>query len=166
MKYKLVKLSQFSGKKASIYSVIINNDGITLLDKFLIKNNNLFISETKDILMRLRSMGSQTGAREQFFKIDEGSLGDGVCALYDSPGSNLRLYCIKFGTQIIVVGGGGHKPKSIKAFQEDENLKNENYFLRQLSNQLSERIKSKEITFTNDYLDFSGNLEFEDSEDE
>ncbi len=166
MKYKLVKLSQLSGNKASIYSIILNNEEITLLDKFISENIILFKSETNSILMRLISIGSQTGAREQFFKIDEGKPGDGICALYDSPKSNLRLYCIKYGSQLIVVGGGGHKPKSIKAFQEDENLKNENYFLRQISDDITERIISKEIRFINDNCDFSGNLEFEDNEDE
>ncbi|MBK6979124.1 MAG: hypothetical protein IPH28_20170 [Cytophagaceae bacterium] len=60
-------------------------------------------------------------------------MGDGVCALYDDPDRNLRLYCIRYGKQIVVLGGGGHKPKTIRALQEDEKLKQENYLIRNIS---------------------------------
>ena len=35
MKYKLVKLTKLSGKKASVYSIILNDEPETLLDKFI-----------------------------------------------------------------------------------------------------------------------------------
>jgi hypothetical protein len=94
-------------------------------------------------------------------KTFEGKPGDGVCALYDEPESNLRLYCIRYGTQILVIGNGGPKPKSISSFQEDEKLRDENYFLRWLSYEISSRITEKDIIYTNDNLDFSGDLEFQ-----
>lgn len=162
MKCKLVKIESLSGDKASVYSVMLNEESETLLEKFFRENKNSFLSETKDILKRLKNIGLKTGARKQFFKEFEGKPGDGVCALYDNPDSKLRLYCIVFGTQILVVGGGGFKPKNISAFQDDEKLMAENYFLRWLSAQIAQRIKDKEITYDNDYLDFSGNLEFHD----
>ena len=165
MKCRLVKINKLSGDRASLYSVVINEEKETLLEKFIRENKNSFLSETKDILKRLRTIGHKTGARKQFFKEFEGKPGDGICALYDDPDSKLRLYCIIFGTQILVVGGGGPKPKNISAFQDNQKLKDENYFLRWLSEQITERIKDKEITFENDYLDFSGNLEFHEKED-
>lgn len=164
MKYKLVKLQKLSGNKASIYSVVQNDETESFLEKFVRENKISFINETKNILMRLKSIGHTAGARENFFKIFEGKLGDGVCALYDEPGSNLRLYCIRYGTQLVVVGNGGPKPKRISAFQEDDKLTDENYFLRWLSGEITSRIKDKEILYTNDHLDFAGNLEFEDDE--
>jgi hypothetical protein len=162
MKCRLVKIDSLSGDRASVYSVSIDEEAETLLEKFIQENNNSFLSETKDILKRLRSIGQKTGARNHFFKEFEGKPGDGVCALYDNPDSKLRLYCIVFGTQLLVVGGGGPKPKNISAFQDDEKLTDENYFLRWLSEQIAQRIKDREITYENDYLDFSGNLEFHD----
>jgi len=162
MRCRLVKLSKFSGNKASVYSIILNNETETLLDKFLKENSNLHISETKDILKRLMTIGHKTGARTTFFKEFEGKLGDGVCALYDEPNSHLRLYCIKYGTQIIIIGNGGPKSKSIKALQEDDKLKEENYFLRWLSGQITEKIIDQDIKYSNDYLDFLGDLEFQD----
>lgn len=164
MKYKLVKLQKLSGNKASIYSIVQNGETESFLEKFLKENQISFIDETINILMRLRSIGHTTGARESFFKVFEGKVGDGVCALYDEPESNLRLYCIRYGTQLVVVGNGGPKPKRISAFQEDDKLTDENYFLRWLSGEITNRIKDKEILYTNDHLDFAGNLEFEDDE--
>ena len=162
MKCRLVKIDSLSGSKASVYSVSLEEEKETLLEKFVRENKNSFLSETKDILARLKTIGHITGARIQYFKEFEGKPGDGVCALYDNPDSKLRLYCIIFGTQLLIVGGGGPKQKNISAFQEDEKLKDENYFLRWLSAQITQRIKDKETTFENDYLDFSGDLEFHD----
>lgn len=166
MRCRLVKLSKFSGNGASIYSIVLNNEKETLLDKFIKENSYSFLSETKNILMRLRTIGHKTGARIGFFKKFEGKPGDGVCALYDEPDSNLRLYCIIYGTQIIVVGNGGPKSKSIRALQEDYKLKEENYFLRWLSDQITTKIIDGDIKFSDNHLDFLGDLEFQDDETE
>lgn len=164
IKCKIVKLKKFSGNKASVHSVVINDEMQTLLNKFISKNGILFKSETKDILERLYAIGHNTGARINFFKEYEGKPGDGLCALFDKPGSKLRLYCIRYGSRLIIVGGGGEKPKNIRALQGNYKLKSENYFLRKLSNQITERIKEGEIQYSDDYLDFTGNLVFNDEE--
>jgi hypothetical protein len=165
MQCRLVKLLQFSGNNASVYSVVMNDEQKTLFDDFISENKSLFISEIKDIAVRLRTIGQSTGARENFFKHKEGSPGDGVCALYDIPKSNLRLYCIRYGSQIIILGSGGPKAKNLRALQEDQKLTETNYFLKWLSNQITQRIIGKEITFINDGLDFDGDLEFQDDEE-
>lgn len=164
MKYKLVKLKELSGNKASIYSIVQDDEQESFLDKFVKENKNSSLGEIKNILMRLKSIGNKTGARETFFKTFEGRPGDGVCALYDEPESKLRLYCIRYGTQIVVLGNGGPKSKSIRRLQEDEKLTEENTFVVWLSGEIMVRIKEREITYINDHLDFSGNLEFEDDE--
>jgi len=166
MKCKLVKLLKLSGNKASVYSVVINNEQESLLDKFIQENKSSYLSELKDVVMRLKTIGTKTGAREGFFKFYEGIPGDGVCALYDEPGRILRLYCIRYGTRLIVVGNGGPKMKSIRAFQEDDKLTEENYFIRNLSVEITKRIKEGDIKYTKEGLDFFGDLEFNDYEDE
>ncbi len=145
----------------SVYSVIIDNDQDPLFDKFLKRSSILFKSETIDILKRLYTIGNKTGAREHFFKLNEGSPGDGVCALFDSPDKNLRLYCIRYGSQIIILGNGGIKEKSIRTLQEDSHLKEANYFLRRLSYVITEKIKSKEMCFSGNGLELEGELEFD-----
>jgi len=163
-KYKLVKLSNFSGKAASVYSVYVEDLKKTLFDVFLEENKNSFKSELKDIVTRIRVIGHKTGARVQFFKLNEGKPGDGVCALYDDADKKLRLYCIRYGVELIILGGGGEKSKHIKEFQEDEKLKEENYLLREISQKITDRIKESEITYSEDYKDFNGNLKFNNDE--
>jgi len=133
MKHRLVKLSKFSGDKASIYAVLDMATGKTSFDDFVAHNKILFKDEIKDIALRLNIIGHKTGAREEFFTLNEGVPGDGVCALYDSPDKNLRLYCIRYGKRLIIIGVGGEKPKSMREFQESSTLTDENYFLRELS---------------------------------
>lgn len=111
MKCRIVKIERLSGSASSIYTIFIDDAEYSLFDIFIKDNNTLFKSELNDIVKRLRSIGSITGAREQFFKLNEGNPGDGVCALYDDPEKKLRLYCIRYGTTAIILGGGGVKPK-------------------------------------------------------
>lgn len=159
MKYKLVEIAELSGNKATIYTVIDCNDNKTLFDYFLEENGDLHLSEIKDIIVRLKVIGEKTGAREQFFKLNEGSPGDGVCALYDLPNYKLRLYCIRYGTQIIILGGGG--PKKVQKLQQDEKLTKESYFLRELSIKITERLRDKDINYNYSGDKFEGDLEFE-----
>ncbi len=44
MKFEIVKLSNFSGPKATFYSVIIDDDAETLFDKFINENKRSHIT--------------------------------------------------------------------------------------------------------------------------
>lgn len=107
MRYKLVKITKFSGDKASIYTLLTENEQgefqDSLFDIFIDENKALYLSEIQNIFSRLITIGNDTGARESFFKTNEGVPGDGVCALYDSPSKKLRLYCIRYGAELEVV---------------------------------------------------------------
>jgi len=163
MKYRLVKIEALSGNRASIYTIVDDDSDISLFENFILEHKNSFKDEITDIFKRLKSIGTKTGAREHFFKKWEGQPGDGVEALFDQPKKRLRLYCIRFGYTIVILGGGGEK--NVRALQDDESLLTANYFLRRLSAEMTIRIKESEIRYINDGLDFSGNLEFEHHED-
>jgi len=163
MNFRIVKLEKYSGPEASIYSVILEEDETgqqTLFEYFITENTTDYREEVKDIASRLITIGTKTGARDTFFKDHEGKHGDGVCALYDNPDKNLRLYCIRFGKGILVVGGGGHKPKSIKAFQESKKLTKENDYMRIVSVEIERRIREKEISFSSDGTELYGDFKF------
>ncbi len=164
MRCELVKLANLSGNEASIYSIWLDDYQKTSYDRFLEENKNSFKSELSDINNRLYVIGNKTGAREAFFKLEEGNPGDGVCALYDSPQKKLRLYCIRYGALILIVGGGGEK--NVKKLQENKKLKDENYFLRRISAEIAQRIKNKEIWYSENKMDFEGNLIFNDNQDD
>lgn len=164
MKFEIVKLNKFNGNKCGVYSIFVDDEQKTLFDRFLGENKILFKYEIQNILERLKTINSITGAREKYFKLNEGNPGDGICALFDIPDSNLRLYCIRYGNSLIILGGGGEKQKSVKAFQEVDKLRTENYLLREISAQIAYLIKEKEITFSDDGTEITGELEFENYE--
>ena len=88
---------------------------------------------------------------------------DLVCALYDNPDRKLRLYCIRYGMSLIIVGGGG--PKEVRALQDDEKLTKENYTLRDVSDAILERMRDKDIKFSDDHQELEGDLKFYDDND-
>ncbi len=158
MDYNLIKINNLSGSKASIYTLVPKVGGATLFDDFILENKNTYPQEILSIAERIKSIGKVVGAREGYFKINEGIPGDGVCALYDDPNSNIRLYCIRYGMSLIVLGSGGYKSKSIKAFQENDDLKDKNYFIREISAQIKIKMAEKDLRFSDDYMDFEGDL--------
>lgn len=167
MNFRIVKLDALSGPKATIYSVILEEDEgdeSTLLDHFLTENQQDHSAEIKNIVSRLKAIGQKTGARDHFFKEWEGKPGDGVCALYDDPEKKLRLYCIRFGSGVLVIGGGGPKPKGMRALQESPKLTLENNNMKIVSSKIAERIREREITWSDDETELLGDLTFYENE--
>lgn len=157
MTFSLKRLDNLSGKKATVYSVQLD-DGTDLFDQFLNENSAIYGNDLKNILQRIRSISRKTGAQEHFFKTKEGNPGDGVCALYDTPGKQLRLYCIRMGNAVIILGGGGPKSEEVRALQEDPKLKHENYLLRDISKEITNKMKNDEIRFSDDELELLGDI--------
>jgi hypothetical protein len=162
--FEIVKLDNLSGRKANIYSIMIDDESKSLFGKFITKYKTDFEDEIIDIVDRIDLIANYTGAENRHFKENEGRLGDLVCALYDMPNSNLRLYCIRLGKTVLILGGGGFKSKLIRALQQDPTLTEENYLMREISQRLYNRIKEKEIYWSEDEMEILGNLIFEDNE--
>jgi hypothetical protein len=162
MNFEIVELIDFSGQKAGVYSIVLENTNTTLFDQFINENTGQQQEALDSILSKLILIGHKTGAKEQFFKLNEGNLGDGICALYDSPDKKLRLYCIRYGNNTIVIGGGG--AKEVRTLQEDPKLKQENYLLRAISKIITEAIKNQDITWDLSDTKLIGNLIFDNNE--
>jgi len=92
--------------------------------------------------------------------------GDDICAVYDKPDSNLRLYFIRYGNVAIVLGGGGPKPKTIRRLQDDSKLKQENYFLRKVSAALTESVREGTLRITDEGLESETDFTYTIDEDE
>jgi len=159
MKCSLVKLEKFSGSEATVYTVFNEDEQKTLFDVFIEENKNSFTSEIKEVFKTLLTIGHNTGAREQFFRPNEGAYGDFCCALRHTQKGVLRLYCIRYGSEIIVISGGG--PKNVRAWQDDDKLKAEMEWLKKFAGELNTRLETREIIYTKDYLEFLGELEFD-----
>lgn len=115
---------------------------------------------------RLQVIGQTTGARDKFFKHNEGKPGDGVCALYDEPNSKLRLYCIRYGNVAILLGSGGPKPSEIRKWQDDEKLTLEVQSMIEVSNDILKRLESGDLEWSKDGSQLIGNLIIKENDDE
>ncbi len=166
MNYEIIPLDEFSGKKATIYSALPYGEELTLFDKFVEEYNTEFPDEILSIADLLEDMGCKYGIRENLIKINEGKPGDGVVAIYDNPDKNLRLYGIRYGLTILILGSGGVKSKEIMAWQEDEKLTKEAELVIKISKEIYQRIVDNEIRFSQDGLQLLGNLNFSNNDND
>jgi hypothetical protein len=158
MNFEIISVPELSSSGTTVYTILPRGASSTLLDDFAAENMILHKKEVQNILKRLEIMGKKEGFRYDYFKHEEGLPGDLVCALYDNPDSNLRLYCIRYGTATVIIGGGGHKPKDIRAWQEDPVLKKHAREMIHISKVVYQRIREKDITWNGSRLE--GNLKF------
>ena len=148
-KIELVELEEFDPAMGHIYSVTVDDSDETLYDLFLEENKADYRLELAEIITKLKTMSSKTGFTDNYFKLNEGTLGDGVCAITDLKGK-LRLYCIRFGNILLVLGGGGPKSKLIRALQEDPKLLIENNNVRLISAAMAKALREKELRIEED----------------
>jgi hypothetical protein len=159
VKYKLVESGNYSGCRTTIYFIVMEGERVSQYEKFVAENRKDFPEEIDEIENILLIMGDDTGARYDYFEHKKGKRGDGVCYLHDEE-KKLRLYCIWNGTGLIVVGGGAHKPTTVKASQDDPKLDYENTIACDVSHHLLLKIIEKEIQVSPDGQKFIGNLDF------
>jgi putative component of toxin-antitoxin plasmid stabilization module len=146
-------MPELSGKHCTVYSAIIDN--VSPFEQFV---DDYFVSygeEVEDILSKIQVIG-RVGAIEPYFKMYEGKYGDGVCALYDDDEQRLRLYCIRFDEEILILGGGGSKV--VRKWQDDPDLKKNAEKMIEVSKRITDflRKKSSEIHWSEN--EFSGDL--------
>jgi hypothetical protein len=70
VKFEIIKLTNFSGSKATIYTIKVIGEPNTLFEQFILENQNEHLPELKDISKTLQAIGQYTGAQPNFFKIN------------------------------------------------------------------------------------------------
>lgn len=130
----------------------------TLFEMFVDEYKVEFKNEIKYILQTIFQIGHTTGARSSFFKQHEGKYGDFVCALFDVPEKNLRVYCIRFGMVAVILGGGGEKAKGVRAWQDDEKLSIEANLMIDYAKDILQRIDEGDLYWSKDRTELQGNL--------
>jgi len=166
--YEIVEMEPYSGNKAKIYSIIPEGEKETLFEKFVDEYKANFKDEIKDILKRLMQIGHTTGARESFFKHEGDNefvrkYGKYVWALYDDEERRLRLYCIRFASVAIILGGGGYKDKSVIKWQDDEKLSKEARKIMAYCECIIKQLDDGELRLSK-YGELIGNLKNYDNE--
>lgn len=164
MNYEIVELQPYSGSEAKVYSLIPMGEDETLFEKFVNEYKVDFKNEVKDIIKTIYQIGHTTGARSSFFKQNEGKFGDFVCALFDVPEKNLRVYCIRFGMVAVILGGGGEKGEGVRAWQDDEKLSKEANLMIEYAKDILQRMDDGDLCWSKDRIELQGNLKNYDNE--
>jgi hypothetical protein len=146
MRFEIVDIEELSGSRAKIYSIMFVGEEYTLLDQFF-EDNRKYEEELKEIALKLKVMGETTGCRENFFKVFEGSPGDGVVALWYK---NIRLYCLRYDNTCIFIGSGGYKPPEIRAYQEDPVLNAKVSQIKDIAAVINSAIIDKDLKIKDD----------------
>ena len=144
MKFEIKELEELSGKKAHIYSVVLDGDDNTLLEQFFNENMG-HANELQTMLSKIRTMADDTGCRRQFFKEGEGAWADGVVAL---KAGQLRLYGMYFNNALVLFGSGGWK--DVRAYQEDPKLNAKAQQVREIAKKINKAINEREILIGGD----------------
>ena len=148
----ITEMDSLSGDKAHIYSVILDDDEKTLLERFF-NENAAYKNDLKKVLYKIHVMANDTGCRRDFFKEGEGALGDGMVALRGT--GNLRLYGIYFHDALILLGSGGYKPPGIAAYQDYPPLNEKAQQMRDVAKEINRMISENTLTVKEDgTLDF------------
>lgn len=159
MNYRIVKYVQLSGRRATVYTLVKADGTPSLFDTFLQECASQYPAETRNLVAKIRAMGQQTGLRKDLFRLDEGLPGDLVVAVSDDVTATLRAYGIRYGNSILLLGAGG--PKFVRAWQEDPRLKQAAEEMIAISKAMKEKVKNREITWTPDEMEWTGDLTIE-----
>ncbi len=166
MYYEIVKLHRYSGKGCTIYTVRLKGQTQTLFEKFIADNLPKYQGDIRKLIANLRDIGAELGMREKFFKPEEARLGDQICAMYIKSGPGIRLYFVKYGQDVIILGGGGDKGPGVKAWQDDPELAVHVELLKRLSEHIGSRLEKREdLWWSKDLTQIEGELKnYEDEE--
>lgn len=157
MNFDIEEIKELSGDAASIYSVTMEGENVTLLEQFF-EENAEYDEELTEILNKLYVMGKETGCRWDNFKHNEGSPGDGVSVL---KAGHLRLYCLYVDSTIVCFGSGGYKSSEIRAYQEDPELNEKVEQMKAIAKRINKAIREKDIEIKDGKL----NINYWDYED-
>jgi hypothetical protein len=146
------------GSKASIYTIHIEGEKKNELEKWIEKilseidntksEDNEDYNKLKEaldfIVNRLKKTIPHKGAKEYYFEHD-GKRTDAVVKLKNSI---LRLYCLRYGGLLLIVGNGGTKPAGIIKTQDKKELKEAVENLQVVESKIKEAQDMGEFNFS------------------
>lgn len=157
MRFEITEIPSLSGRKAHVYSVVVQGDDETLLEQFFDENKEGHADDLRTMLAKIQTMADDTGCKREFFKEGEGSLADGVVALRCNE---MRLYGIYFNSTVILFGSGGVKRKGARAYQEIPELNAKARQVREIARKINKAIDDGDIR-----IEYDGTINYENWED-
>lgn len=145
-------------EKVTFYSFIINeNENCEMINfmQKIIEDGNV---KDAQIISGLIAKIGENGALERYFRY-AGKPSDRIVELpeHHIKNAKYRLYCLRFGEVIVVLGNGGLK--TTRTYQQDDNLNNCVKVLKKIDQQIDYLLKSGQLVI--DGQNFKGKLKFQ-----
>lgn len=121
--FKLVRIKV--GRKAKIYSIQFDGDNKHEFQKFLIDPEVRKHPDFQPLRKKLKELYDKRGLLAQFFRPEDDKGFRPEISRIDYGTGKLRVYCIRWDDNLLILGGGGVKPGDIRFWQESPELANE-----------------------------------------
>lgn len=154
MKFSIINIEPLSGTKANVYSIKYEEKYASELIIFVHKFHDSHPQIIDEAIQRIRLIAQRDGIQDSFFR-RECSETHNVFRLLETK--DIRLYCIRFDTTILIFGSGGIKKIKEKKLKDNPHLEKEVKKLQKIEDAINKRIKSGELSITSE--GFIGNLD-------
>jgi len=169
MQIELKKLYELSIGITSFYSYACDDSEVTVYMNLL--NTYAGLSKYREYKIKMEAVHKQfmsmsifKGARDHFFEPHDPLPENGVCYLNLRHWPDLRLYCIRYNDNLVIVGGGDVIIHGEGASEVKLSLSREEKMMKQIAEVLKEKINETEISVILNQMggmDFVGDLKFE-----
>lgn len=140
---KTIKIQSVAqAAKGSLFTICVEGDSKSELEKFIVRHNNSYNKDLNIILTAIKKMLEQSGFLERYFR-PEGKMTDHVCALPIQSGK-LRLYCLRINDSVLIAGNGG--VKNSRRYEDCDELNGYVVDLQALDKALKVAIKKGDVT--------------------
>lgn len=156
MKKKITIIPFEEHDACNLFSICIDDDECEMM-KFA---NKLIKDEKRDDLQKIAHQFTKIGefgAEERFFR-PAGKFKDNVWELprHYIVKSNYRLYCLRYGTSVVILGNGGLK--ETRTYQEEPELHEFVMMLQAIDEKIKQLVNKGELMIANKQI--TGKLEF------
>ena len=153
MKFSIINIEPLSGTKAKVHSVKFEEKYASELTIFVHKFHDTHPQIVDEAIQRIRLIAQREGIQDSFFR-RECSETHNIFRLLETK--DIRLYCIKFDTTLLLFGSGGIKKNKENKLKDNPYLEKEVKKLQKVEDAINKRIKSGELSITSE--GFIGNL--------
>lgn len=171
MNRKIALVEYHFGKRTSFYTLVFADEADILKDSetelFFAAHEESHPKQVELIIEKIELMSRVWGATEYHFKNETSRDRINLWAIprFDKKGNKfsgtLRLFCLRFGSGVVILGNGGIKPKGVRTYQEVPELEAAALVLENVANEIEQKLRGKEIALTDDEILYDGELVFE-----
>jgi hypothetical protein len=154
VKFSIINIEPLSGPKAKIYSIKFEEKYASELIVFVNKFHDSHPHIIDEAIQRIRLIAQREGIQDSFFR-RECSETHNVFRLLETK--DIRLYCIKFDSALLLFGSGGIKTIKKNKLKDNPHLEKEVKKLQKIEDAINKRINSGELSITSE--GFLGNLD-------